>query len=58
VRAFVSLVVVLVCTGCSSQVGGCIAGERHLQGGGVVETPRGLVTITAPSGTNIAVCIW
>ena len=61
-----ALALALMLAGCSGQlgttsVGGCMSGERQRlnpTGTGVYETPQGPITLTAPSGANIALCNW
>ena len=62
---FLAVVMILALAQCSGQlgttsVGGCMAGERQrLSEAGTLVTPGGgVVTVTAPIGTNFAVCAW
>jgi hypothetical protein len=52
--------ILVACSGelSTTAVGGCMSGERQLRSSGELETPRGLITVTAPAGTNFTLCAW
>lgn len=45
--------------GTNTSGGGCIVGEHQiLRSSGVIETPKGNITLTVPYGVNVALCVW
>jgi hypothetical protein len=54
------LLSVSACSGelSTTSVGSCMSGERQLHSSGVLQTPQGPITLTAPAGTNLTLCTW